>query len=470
MEVRLFVCTNENGEPDGFWGVARKIGSRHIDKKLLGYVVYHDSLTELPNRAWLVDRLERMVKRSRIAEEKIALVLIDLVSFRLINDVYGYHFGSLLLKKVVELVEGTLRSTDLFVRMGSDDFAIVVGSQPIERSVISVLRRLLDLFERPFELDGKLVKLMAHFGVSVCPDDSEDANLLLDNAEKSIERLSKEQESAFIFNSRELDDQAHDRIGLEKALAAAIKSNEIAARYQPINEFLENGSVRMVALEAYVRWVRPDQGELLPSAFMDIADELGLIGDIDRKIYEIVLNDVMEWNKESAFAQVTINLSQKTLEDSSFAAWAIALAKAKNVSPQQIRFDAKCEALVSGAQALRKTVDALSDAGFSFCADDFGEGLVFLSKLKSLGIHAIKIAPKWLKMIGEDDDDTDSFQSLKSLEAVANTMGLEFTVAGVEDETLDRRANEAGSKLRQGFFYSKPIGAGEIRKYALGLK
>jgi diguanylate cyclase (GGDEF)-like protein/PAS domain S-box-containing protein len=463
MEVCLFVSKNEKCAPNGFWGVAKEVAYSK-DKKTSEYSAFHDRLTELPNRAWLIDRLYRMLRRSRIAKEKIAILLIDMSRFRLINDAYGYRFGDALLKEIANLIDSTLRSTDLLARFDGDEFAVVVGSQPVKRSVVSVLRRFLSLFDEPIVIEDKEIKIAAHIGVGVFPDDGEDAQQLIKRVEEALKKVSSKDESEFCFVSDETDAKIHERLDLEKALLKAISSGEIIACYQPINEFLPDGKYRAIGLEAYARWRHPTLGELPPSRFMDAAKELRAAADIDRRIYEIALNDLAEWIKLDLPLRITINLSRSALEDSSFAKWAIALIRNKRIDPKWICFDARYGILLDDEHSIYKTVSELCEAGFGFCADDFGEETLFLAKLKKIGINAVKIAPKRLNLIKENEE----FNALQSIEVATRYMGLELSVVGVENEWFDRKAREAGTNIRQGFLYAAAMSAEEITNYIKG--
>ncbi|MDR2151628.1 MAG: EAL domain-containing protein [Helicobacteraceae bacterium] len=461
MEVSLFASKDENEKPNGFWGVAREIRPRVSGDDQRKYDSYYDRLTELPNRAWLKERLRRMIKRSRIAKEKIAIVIIDISRFRLVNDAYGYRFGDATLKEVANIMDSALRSTDLLARYDGGKFAIAVGSQPIRRSVLSVIRRFMGIFDKPILIEDKKLKLSIRIGVGVFPDDGEDAQLLIKSVEDSMKKIASKEESAFCFVSDELNAKIHDRLELEKALLNALSTNEIVARYQPINEFLSGGDSRLIGVEAFARW-RRSGGELPPNRFMDVAKELGAATDIDRKIYEIALNDLAMWIKNDLRVKLTVNLSKSALEDASFAKWAISLAKSKQIEPKLICFDARYGSLLEDAHTIYKTVSDLCAAGFSVCADDFGEETLFLSKLKKVGINAVKIAPKRLRLIKENE----GFNSLQSIEIAMRSMGLELGVAGVENEWLDRKVGEAGAMIRQGFFYAEAMSAEEILKYA----
>ncbi|MDR1911896.1 MAG: EAL domain-containing protein [Helicobacteraceae bacterium] len=466
IDITLFIESGPNAEAKGFWGLAKESVAKLDVRALNSYGEYHDLLTKLPNRVWVADRLQRMIRRARIVEEKIALLFIDFKSFKLINDAQGYRFGDLTLKEAAKLIEQTLRSTDLFARVGGDEFAIVVSSSPIERSALSVLRRLLELFKEPITIVEKKIELKAHIGISVFPDDSSDYNLLISNAESAAKKASENDES-FVFNSPELDAKSRERLDLEKALVDSLSSNAISVCYQPINDFSNDGASATIALEACARWRHSKMGELTPNSFIDIASEIGVIGDIDRKVFEIALNDLLAWSKKGLSVKITVNLAQKTLEDATFANWAIALVKNKKIDPKSIAFDVLYADLLIESEAAKNAILDLSLAGFGICADDFGAELVFLSKLKKLGVKTIKVAPKRLRTLGDEDK---SLYSLALVGNVAKTLGLELTVVGVENETLDRKVNEAGAMIRQGFFYSKPMDAKNIAEYIKRLK
>ncbi|MDR2033877.1 MAG: EAL domain-containing protein [Helicobacteraceae bacterium] len=466
VDVTLFIESALNAEVGGFWGLAKESVVKLDARALNSYGEYHDLLTKLPNRVWVGDRLQRMIRRARIVEEKIALLFIDFKSFKLINDAYGYRFGDLTLKEAAKLVEQTLRSTDLFARVGGDEFAIVVSSSPIERSALSVLRRLLELFKEPIAIAEKKIELNARIGISVFPDDSPDYNLLISNAESAAKKASENGEN-FVFNSPTLDAQSRERLGLEKELLDSLSSNAISVCYQPINDFSNDGASATIALEAYARWRHSKMGELAPNSFIDIANEIGVIGDIDRKVFEIALNDLLAWSKKGLSVKITVNLAQKTLKDATFANWAIALVKNKKIDPKSIAFEVLYADLLIESEAVRNAILDLSSAGFGICADDFGAELIFLSKLKELGVKTIKVAPKRLRSLGDEDK---SLYSLALVGNVAKTLGLELTVVGVENEELDRKVNEAGAMIRQGFFYSKPMDAKNIAEYLKGLK
>jgi diguanylate cyclase (GGDEF)-like protein/PAS domain S-box-containing protein len=460
IEVCLFVLKNGKGEPSGFWGVARETSAYSASEKTSKHGLYSDQLTELPNRAWLTERLNRMIRRSRIAKEKIAILLVDIHRFRLVNDAYGYGFGDAALKELANLTDSLLRTTDLLARFDGDKFMVVVGSQPIERGVLSVLRRFLKMFGEPIAIRNQKIKLSARIGIGVFPADGEDVESLIKRVEETLSKIVIKNESVFRFVSDELDAKVHDRFHVEKMLSNAILSDQIIARYQPINAFLPDGAYYIVGAEAYARWSQPT-GELSPNHFMEIADELGASAGIDRKIYEIALGDLSEWIKNGLEIKITINLSQGSLEDSTFAKWAIALAKSRNIDPKMICFDARYNSLVCDKQSVYKTVSELCAAGFDFCADDFGEETSLLSRLKKLGVSAVKVAPKRLRFIKEE-----GYNSLQSIKMSARSIGLELRVAGIEDESLERKANEAGAQLRQGFLYAKAMSAEEIVKYA----
>ncbi|MDR2905238.1 MAG: EAL domain-containing protein [Helicobacteraceae bacterium] len=463
-KVRRYLLKKKNGEPYGFWGVASKVGDAKLRITKRGEsLVYHDHLTELPNRAWTLERLQRIISRARKSDERLVFFYIDISSFARINAEYGKNVGDSLLKNVAWRIERALRTADSLSRVGSDEFFVILSAQPPEQALISFLRRLMKLFSQPFELGINLANMAFHIGVVLFPDDAPDGESLIAESESAMihARQTSPDKTSFYFANEKLHQWAKERISLEDILINSLNTNAIYTHYQPIMSVKE-GKPAFEAVEAFVRWNHPELGKLLPSKFLGIASDLGIISDIDRKVFENVLNDLDKWLTIGFQKRVAINLSYETLEDVAFPSWAAKQVAKRNIDIRLISFDVNSHLILEDKRMVRQAVARLKDEGFAVNADGFGSEIVMLAELAHLGITEVKIAPKDLKLIANNKYD---IKLLSLIDERLRMMNVDMTVSGIETEEDESISLDTGAAHIAGYYYAPPMDAAEITKF-----
>jgi diguanylate cyclase len=414
-----------------------------------------DDLTGLPNRRHLDRRLHERLDAARVRGASVALLLIDLDGFKELNDTLGHRAGDIVLEQIGPRLRGVLRAGDDLARLGGDEFAVVLSeaadAEPVGRRIGQALAAGLTV-------DGIDVRIGASIGIAVFPEHGDDAETLLQRADVAMYQ-AKAARSGHAFYERDRDRHSRERLALIGELRDAIGTDQLVLHFQPKLD-VATGDVHDV--EALVRWMHPERGLLPPGAFVPLAEQTGVMGELTEHVLDAALRQVAEWYERGLDLSVAVNVSAATLLDEGWATDVAGALVRHGVPASRLRIEITEDALMGDAERALRVVEGLVAAGIGVSVDDFGTGYSSLGLLKHLPVDELKIDRTFVRDLLTDDADAAIVQSVVDL---GRRLGLRTVAEGVEDaETLDRIA-EYGVAVAQGYHIARPLPAAELERW-----
>ena len=419
----------------------------------------HDALTKLPNRVLFIDRLKQSIKNAPRNKENFAVLFIDLDHFKEINDSFGHDFGDKLLIIVANHLESTVRASDSVARMGGDEFTVLLNNLTDEDSIVPILQKIMSLFQKPFNINEHQFYITCSIGVSIYPLDGETPALLLKNADAAMYKAKDSGRHTYEFYTKDMTEKAYDRITLETQIRQAIDNKEFEVYYQPQ---VNMNSGKITGMEALVRWNHPKDGLVSPAIFIPLAEETGLIIDIDRQVMEDAINQFKKWLEDGFdVGTLSLNLSMIQLNREDFIDFVKNIIFESNISVENLMLEITETQIMKNPEKSIIKLQELKDIGIRLAIDDFGTGHSSLSYLKKLPIDKLKIDQSFTRDVLVDEDDAEL---TKAIISIAKNLKLELIAEGVETEEqamflLQNRCDEA-----QGYLYFRPADAKSISK------
>lgn len=435
--------------------LVRDITEAKKQTEALEYMALHDSLTDLPNRTLLYDRLEQAILAGKREDKNVALLVLDLDRFKEINDTVGHHLGDLVLKEVGKRILNTLRKSDTVARLGGDEFAVVLPTAGIEEAK-NTAGKLLNVMEEPFLVSGNSFYLSTSIGIVLYPHHGEDAKCLLQRADVAMYDAKRHQNTFTVYNSN-LALKSEYNSELVDELRGAIENGELVLYYQPKINY-KNGHT--AGLEALVRWHHPRRGLMYPDKFITLAEQTGLIKSLTRWVLNTAIRQCAEWHKKGIKIKISVNLSPKDFQDSQFPEHLAEMLGTWGVAPASLGLEIAESAVMSDSARTRDTLEKLDFLGVRLSVDDFGTGHSSFAYLKKLPIDEIKIDRSFIMNMAVDDNDSKIIHSTIEL---AHRFGLGVVAEGVESkEVLDTLGN-FGCDKAQGYYISPPLSPDELK-------
>jgi diguanylate cyclase (GGDEF)-like protein/PAS domain S-box-containing protein len=430
------------------------ITERKLAEEQLRHQAFHDSLTGLPNRHLLLDRLEHAVESARRVGHEVAVLLMDLDRFKDINDSLGHSAGDRLLKLVTTRLEETVRRSDTVARLGGDEFVLVVNGPADQDAAGKVAQHILDSIAQPFDFDGQSLHVGLSVGVALFPAHGETPEVLLKNADLAMYRAKAGGRNTFAFFTEELNDQVVQRLAIEAGLRRALSSGGIEVFYQP--KVAQPGNV-IAGAEALVRWRREDGSLVSPAEFIPVAENTGLIMHLSDLVLRHACKQAVEWRTGARkdFV-VAVNLSPRQFLQPGLTERIRAIMDETGVPPQALEFEITENLLLDNRPETLATLSALRDMGSSVVLDDFGKEYSSLSYIKKLPIQAIKIDRSFIDGLPGDEDDASIVKSVLSL---AQDLDLRVVAEGVETTAQLDFLVSLGCREFQGYLFSRPVPA-----------
>ncbi len=473
ISFSLTLLRDENGNPIGVVGInkdntARKKAEEALleQKELLHYQAHHDALTELPNRILFTQRMEKCIERSNRSKIGFALFFIDLDKFKDINDSLGHEIGDKVLKIIASRLNAIIRKEDTLARLSGDEFTIIMGDFKEEKDISNLAEKILMILAEPIHIDRELLYVSGSIGISIYPEHAVDAEYLLKYADTAMYNAKGEGRNTYKFYASWMTELAWEHMSMKTSLRQAIDNEEFFIHYQPQIDTFSN---TMVGLEALIRWQHPTKGLLSPSSFIALAEETGLIVEIDRWMMKSAMKQISHWYAMGLNPGIlALNLSIKQLEGNAFFI--------EELKDNLETYSFKSEWLeleITERQMMKKTEDVIAklreinDLGIGISIDDFGTGYSSLSILKRLPINRLKIDRSFIDDILEDKDDV---AIVKAIMALGKSLKLDLIAEGVETAEQRDFLIDKGCTHMQGHYFSHPVFAEEIEKKWLGVK
>ena len=446
---------NEKGEITHYVSTGRDITDFIQSQEHVNFLAHHDALTGLPNRLLFQQRLEHAVVRAKRHESVLTILFLDLDRFKVINDTLGHHFGDLLLKEVSTRLLNCVREEDTIARLGGDEFAILIESAVHLSDISTLANKLLDTVALPFNIQDREMHVSTSIGISTFPHDGEQPDTLLSNADVAMYKAKETGRNNYTFYSHELSEKVHDRVKIENALRQALNKDEFCIFYQPQMNVHNN---KVVGMEALLRWQNPEFGTVMPTDFIFLLEEIGLIRTVGEWVIEKSCQQLKAWH-DFGFTDLSmsINLSSRQFNDSSIVDIVQQTISVNQLDPQLIDLEITESLLMRNVKSVDDILDDLSELGVNIAIDDFGTGYSSLSYLKRFPINILKIDRSFIKDIVFDDEYSGDIEIVKAIIAMGKVLNMMTIAEGVESEEQQVFLTENGCDLIQGYKLSKPL-------------
>ena len=442
---------------DRYVFVFTDLSEKKKQERQVEHLAYYDQLTGLPNRRLFDDRLRIRLSSARRHGKKLALMLLDLDNFKTINDQMGHQAGDQVLCEVANRLRATLRAEDTVARLGGDEFVVILPAVERIQDVASVADKLIEALAEPMEVAGNQIHMYASIGIVFYPDDSEDTSELLQYADLSMYSAKQAGKNRYQFFSREMQEELHARVQLDRELRTAIKRADFVFHYQPKVD-LATGHV--VGAEALIRWQHPERGLLYPGAFIDQAEKSGLIVPIMRQMLVGLKEDLVRFrNCFGPSFRLAVNISPVEFAQQDFLKFIKQFSKADGWAEDMVELEITENMIMEDVDEAVARMRELSEWGFSLAIDDFGTGFSSLNYLKRFPIDTLKIDQSFLRELPDEKSDV---AIVRAMIYMAERLGLEVVAEGVETVEQVRWLHEHGCRTVQGYYFSKPIVADDL--------
>lgn len=439
--------------------VAAAFSERNHVETVLSKLANHDPLTGLPNRMYFQDFIIRTLAHAQRLKHQVYLLFIDLDRFKKINDSEGHEVGDAVLKIVANRLNDVLRGDDFVARLGGDEFALVFTHPPVNNAASNLARKVINTISQPFELNARLYNIGASIGISVYPNDTQDANTLLRQADLAMYQ-AKSKQSGFEYFSEEMNVLAHEQLQIENGLRQGLERKELLLMYQPKVDLRTN---EVVGLEALVRWVTKSGVMIGPDKFIPIAEDAGLIIPIGRFVIEAACAQWVIWNNEGLNPPpIAVNISPRQFSDPSLLDNIKKVIDLTGMESSNLHVEITESATMDDPEMTLEILKQMHELKLHLYIDDFGTGHSNLGQLRRLPIYALKIDKIFINDILTNDDDAEIVAAIINL---AHALKLRVVCEGIETKAQLAYLRALDCDEIQGYLISKPLLPDQVQHY-----
>ncbi|MFV9615249.1 MAG: EAL domain-containing protein [Gammaproteobacteria bacterium] len=440
----------------------KSVVAKVIAERKVQLLAYRDTLTDLPNRLLFADRLEQSVVRAERSRTSMALMLVDIDDFKLVNDSFGHDAGDKLIKAVAQLISKSLRRADTVARLGGDEFAVIIEGINCPEDAISIADNLTTILEHNVRLDDQETYTSASIGIAIYPDDGKDARTILKNADTAMYRAKENGRHCFQFYKPELSVSAMARLDLENSLKAAFENDEFMIHYQPVIDIEKN---EVVGVGALLRWQHPDKGMIQPADFVPAVENSGLIIALGEWMIFSVCKQIRVWQDAGLKGQhVSINLVARQFKEQDLVALFIQAIADNNIDGSSLSVEVTERTLIENLGEVESTLKKFRKMGIKVILDDFGTGYASLAYLKEFPVDVVKIDHEFISGIPGNSGDSAIVDAIAGL---TRGLKLDLLADGVETENQLTVLKGIGCHYGQGYFWSKALPGNEFEQFYL---
>jgi diguanylate cyclase (GGDEF)-like protein/PAS domain S-box-containing protein len=469
IEITIESIRDEHGEVIKYLGTFRDISKRRAAEDKLKQLATQDELTHLPNRVLVKELIQRAIIDARQQNGVFSVMFIDVDGFKKINDSLGHEVGDQLICAIAKRLENSICINDVLARVGGDEFVVLTDTLSKSTQAAIKAGNIVSAFEKPFELNGRVLKTSVSIGIALYPDDANDAENLVREADIAMNAAKHDGKDTFNFYKSHMNETVQSMLELEQKIVQAIEEKRFEFFYQPIID-LKTGQI--TGAEALIRCRETDNSLIYPDEFIPFAEQSGLIEKIDQCVIEQVFSQIRRWRDEALILKhVSINLSAKIFSHPERLFRMLERGiRSNNILAKDIKLEITEGMLIDDTHRAIETMQKLKQMGFILAIDDFGTGFSSLSYLKLFPVDVLKIDRTFVMDMSDSDKSNCIVKSIIDLAHC-----LEFTLVAEGVETLEHRdkLNSMGCEEYQGYYYSRPISATDFKalyqeKSALG--
>ena len=457
--LTITAINNHNGEPTHYAALFSDITELKENEERIRQLAYYDSLTGLPNRRLLEDRLSVAVAHAQRHQQELAVLFIDLDRFKRINDSLGHDIGDKLLASIAERLSSTLRPHDTIARMGGDEFVAIINDLPSPNTAVQIALRMLELLQNPAHIQGHDLLVTVSIGISIFPSDGRDSATLLRNADAAMYRAKGSGRNAIQLYTPAMNARSLENLALENALHQALDNEEFELYYQPV---IAADTGRIVAAEALLRWNHGELGVVSPLDFLALAEESNLIVKISDWVVQCACRQLVNWRAQGLDLRISINMSSRHFYQPNFVQFMQASLRDSGCSADKITLELTEHMLMNDEKMTSKRLHALRDLGLSIALDDFGTGFSSLSHLRNYPLDELKIDREFVRNI--HDLQARDTAITTAVIGLAQKLHLRVVAEGVETLEQVQCLQKLGCDLLQGYYFSPPVPAAEFEQ------
>lgn len=449
---RIVNVIHQPMEGGGWVAIHEDVTEKRIAEARIHHMARHDGLTNLPNRTHFKQQLEEALKRMPPGQE-LAVLCVDLDEFKNVNDTLGHPIGDALLESVADRLRASVRQTDTIARLGGDEFAIIQVMLEQPASARTLAQRIIEALSTPFDIGDHQISIGASIGVAVAPMDGEHADKLLKNGDMALYRAKGDGRNTYRFFEVAMDDRLQARRALELDLRRALLHDEFELYYQPIVDLCSN---HISTLEALIRWRHPQRGMVLPSEFIPLAEDIGLIVPIGDWVLRRACLDAMAFPTN---VRVAVNLSPAQFRNERLLESVVKALAVSKLPANRLELEITESVLLKEHEATLAVLHRLRAFGIRIALDDFGTGYSSVSYLRSFPFDKIKIDRSF---IGNLSTDENSLALVRAVMVLGTSLAMETTAEGVETEDQLHHVRTEGCTHAQGFLFGEASPACEV--------
>ena len=470
------ICSSD-GKPLRMHGTLQDITERKKAEEQILTLAYYDTLTGLPNRQLFKEHVNHALVDAQRDGTKVALIYLDLDRFKRINDTLGHNAGDELLSQVAEHLSDSVRATDTVAklqpngqpnssisRLGGDEFTILLAGLTHGSQAGQAASRILEHLRRPINIEGEELYVTGSLGIAVYPDDGNELETLLKNADIAMYHAKDGGRNSYRFYSEHMNKRMREALAIETKLKKALEFDQLILHFQPQINVLTG---KVIGIEALVRWQHPDMGLVPPGQFIPVAEESGLILPIGEWVLEKACSQLVSW-QQAGFAPIrmSVNVSSHQFKQQNFFQSVQQALNASGLHPRYLELELTETTVMDNVEQTIATLVALKETGVELAVDDFGTGYSSMSYLKQLPLDTLKIDRSFIKDITTDPADA---AIIKAIIALAKNFNLTTVAEGVETEEQLTFLRKQGCEHAQGFLISRPVSAEKIEQTVLAI-
>ncbi|MDD2950493.1 MAG: EAL domain-containing protein, partial [Sulfuricurvum sp.] len=444
-------------------GSVQDITVQKLAEEKVQWLAHYDSLTELPNRALLNDRVKYAISIAHRAKESVALLFLDLDHFKNINDSLGHSIGDDLLVQVSKRMQSIVRDEDTLSRQGGDEFVILLPGTDADGAA-HVAEKIIDVISQPYHIQHHELTITPSIGISLYPIDGDNTEALFQSADAAMYRAKHDGRNCYRFVTPEIQARSARNLELENALRHAIKRDELEVYYQP-QILIETGEI--IGAEALLRWNHPIHGMISPVEFIPIAEESGQIVMIGEWVLRRALGQLKAWISEGIEPfLMAVNLSAIQFRHPQLVSLILSILDELQLPAHYLELELTEGIAMENPLHAIELMNELDSYGIRMSIDDFGTGFSSLNYLKKFRVYKLKIDQSFIRDITENSEDKSIVQTIINM---AHSLNMITIAEGVETAEQLALLSENGCKEVQGYYFSKPLPAQEFKEYVLNL-